>query len=525
MKKSPKTSLDGFVPRRMGARVGKTSSKLGQSDTELSSAKSKKTRSLRQQKPMATSMLSDIDQSLKVIDGEEGSVEKKRRRFPFRRKKQPLTKRRRIIRRIKIALIVLLAIFIGYFGWKFIQTSSKILDGNLFGLIQHKRLKEDANGRTNVLVFGTSGYSMNEANGWDGAFLTDSIMVVSVDQDTEKGYTISLPRDLYVEHTCANTLGTTSGKLNETFYCAYHDNNKDKKAGALALMKTAGTITGLDVQYYVHADWTALKKGVDAVGGVDVKIESSDPRGIYDVATNINYKNGEVVHLNGERALAFARARNSHGGYGLSGGNFDREKNQQKLLKALQSKATSAGTIANPLAVSSLLDALGDNLRMNFDTSEFQSLVDVSKKTGNLVSLPFVERKDKGPDLMTTGMYNGASVVQPVAGIFNYADIHAYIKKATLGDKTANIDVLNGSGTAGLAGEKSKELEAQGYIVSAVANAPTKSSAGVKIYQIDEAKNTIAEKLAKKYGVSVVKGGLDGYSATQEADFVIVFGD
>ena len=55
-------------------------------------------------------------------------------------------------------------------------------------------------GRTNILIFGTSGYSMDE-DAWDGAMLTDSIMVVSLDQDNYDAYMMSLPRDLYVKHS------------------------------------------------------------------------------------------------------------------------------------------------------------------------------------------------------------------------------------------------------------------------------------------------------------------------------------
>ena len=138
-----------------------------------------------------------------------------------------------------------------------------------------------------------------------------------------------------------------SSTLIVVFYCAYAP-NQDEKAGAANLMAKAGEILGLDIQYYIHADWTALVQAVDAVGGVDVTIESTDPRGIYDSSTGIKYANGEVAHLNGEKALALARARNhNYGDYGLAGGNYDREKNQQKILAALQQKAMSAGTLLN----------------------------------------------------------------------------------------------------------------------------------------------------------------------------------
>lgn len=521
MKKTPRTSVDGFVSRRSGTKIGTPSRELGKPRTELG----KPIESRRIQRPTTPGLEADIDQSLMAIDNEPEVTPKRRlfRRKRSRTKSVPPTKRRKILKRIKWVILILLILVVGYFGWKLVVSTGKVLNGNLFGLLQHKRLKEDANGRTNIVIFGTSGWSMNEANGWDGAFLTDSIMVLSVDQDTQQSYTISLPRDLYVQHTCQNTLGTTSGKLNETFYCGYNDGGKNEKAGAEALMKAAGEVTGLTVQYYVHANWTALQQGVDAVGGVNIKIESSDPRGIYDVATKINYKNGETAHLNGQQALALARARNSEGGYGLAGGNFDREKNQQRLLVALQKKAMSVGTLANPAAVSKLLDALGDNLRTSFDTSEIQALIDVAKNTDQMKSLPLVGRKGES-DLVTTGMHNGASIVQPTAGLFNYNDIRAYIKKSIFGDTSAVIDVLNGSSTSGLAKQKANELEAGGYIIGKIGNAPEASKEAIRVYQLDETKTKAADALAQQYGVTVTHGSPTGYTPSDDTDFVIIFG-
>jgi LCP family protein required for cell wall assembly len=366
-----------------------------------------------------------------------------------------------------------------------------------------------------------------EEDAWDGAFLTDSIMIVSIDQDNHDAYMISLPRDLYVEHTCKKLLGTSAGKLNETYYCAFIDNNRDGEKGAAALRETTGKILGLDVQYYIHADWTALVQAVNAVGGVDVMIESSDPRGIYDVGTGIKFPNGKV-HLDGEEALALARARGAWGGYGLPNSNFDREIYQQKILTALQQKALSVGTLANPAAVNSLLDALGDNLRTNFKTSEVQTLMDLAKnvKSSAMISLPLVDREDGGSNLVTTGMVGSISIVRPVKGLYDYSDIINYVMRNISTDpvtrEAAKIDILNGSDQSGLAQKKADELEEAGYSINDVTNAPNVISDKVKIYQLNDKKTATAAALEKRFNVKVISGKLEGH--TSEADFVIVFG-
>lgn len=479
-------------------------------------------------------LMSDIENTLSGIDDlpqPEETGRSRRRRHASKglmSGKKKLTKAK-IAKRIIITILVIVLGVLGYLGVKALLAGGKMFKGNPLSMFTTKtRLAEDSNGRTNILIFGTSGYSMDE-NAWDGAMLTDSIMVLSVDQDKDNVYMMSLPRDLYVKHTCP-TMGTTSGKLNETFYCAYKQANNNETAGAKALMSKAGDILGLDIQYYVHADWTALTQAVDAVGGVDVTIESNDPRGIYDSSTKLRYKNGEVAHLDGQKALALSRARNHNAGdYGLSGGNYDREKNQQKILKALQEKALSAGTLANPVAVNNLIDSLGNNLITSFESGHIQTLLDIAKKldSNKMVQLPFVGRKDGGPDLIQSyseaGSYKGEV---PVAGVYDYSEIRKYIAKNMSNDpvvrEAAVIDVLNGSSQAGLASDKADELEKSKYTIGKIANAPTSVSDKVIIYQINSEKSGTASALKKKYGVELQQGGLAGY--TTKADFVIVFG-
>ncbi len=434
---------------------------------------------------------------------------------------------KRIVKWFFIFLIALALAVGGYLLVKTLITGGKVFEGNVLDALTSKsRLAEDENGRTNIVIFGTSGYTIDGEN-WDGGSLTDSIMVLSVNQDKHDAYMISLPRDLYVKHTCKNWLGTTSGKLNETYQCGFVDNNDSEEAGASALRSTAGDILGLDVQYYVHADWAALVQMVDAVGGVDVTVEGSGGNGIYDYETKLKLAEGPA-HLDGETALAFARARGSGGGYGLAGGNFDREKNQQKVLAALQKKALSAGTLANPVAVNSILDSIGDHLRTNFKSSEVQTLIDLAKNihSDNIISLPLVGRTDGGPDLFKNDNISGASVVVPMLGQYNYSDIKVYVAQNLTSDplvkENALIDVLNGSGEVGLAQRKADELKEAGFRVGQTANAPENIAESIKIYQLNPDKTASAAALQEQFGVQLVAESLTGY--TTEADFVIVFG-
>ena len=483
-------------------------------------------------------LLNDIEDSLNQIDDitppeseDSGRHQRRARRHQMeQRAKKPRKKvsKGKIVKWIVIVIILAILGVVGYLAVKAFLAGGKVFNGNPLDIITTKtRLAEDDNGRTNILIFGTSGYTMDE-NAWDGAMLTDSIMVVSLDQDNNDAYMMSLPRDLYVRNNCP-ALGKTSGKLNEVFYCAY-TTDKDEVAGAEALMAKSGEILDLDIQYYIHADWTALVQAIDAVGGVDVTIESDDPRGIYDSSTGIKYANGEVAHLDGEKALALARARNhNYGDYGLAGGNYDREKNQQKILAAFQQKAMSAGTLLNPVAVNNLIDSLGNNLITSFETGHVQTLIDIASnlQADHIKQLPFVGRDDGGPNLIATYAPNGTYLGEaPVAGVYDYSEIQAYVAQNLSSDPVvmegATIDVLNGSDQAGLAAKKAEELEDDNYTIGSIDNAPASTTESVTIYQLNSDMTNTATALKDKYGVEPIQGELTGYYTT--ADFVIVFG-
>ena len=483
-------------------------------------------------------LLNDIEDSLNQIDDitppeseDSGRRQRRARRHQMEQQaKKPRKKvsKGKIVKWIVIVIILAILGVVGYLAVKAFLAGGKVFNGNPLDIITTKtRLAEDDNGRTNILIFGTSGYTMDE-DAWDGAMLTDSIMVVSLDQDNNDAYMMSLPRDLYVRNNCP-ALGKTSGKLNEVFYCAY-TTDKDEVAGAEALMAKSGEILGLDIQYYIHADWTALVQAIDAVGGVDVTIESDDPRGIYDSSTGIKYANGEVAHLDGEKALALARARNhNYGDYGWSGGNYDREKNQQKILAAFQQKAMSAGTLLNPVAVNNLIDSLGNNLITSFETGHVQTLIDIASnlQADHIKQLPFVGRDDGGPNLIATYAPNGTYLGEaPVAGVYDYSEIQAYVAQNLSSDPVvmegATIDVLNGSDQAGLAAKKAEELEDDNYTIGSIDNAPASTTESVTIYQLNGDMTNTATALKDKYGVELIQGELAGYYTN--ADFVIVFG-
>lgn len=539
-------SIDGFIPRQPGSRVGelhgsKKTTPAAQPTRRLIHTNEKSAQErIGIPRPGRELEHDDVLASLRDIDDapdspiQEGKGTRRERRALKKGGKKPKSKARRITFWISMVLIVAIVAVIGYIVIKGLTAGSNIFKGNLFDIVQNQPLKEDKNGRSNFLIFGTAEDS--EGGNHGGANLTDSIMVLSVNQKKKDAYMLSLPRDLWVAYAETCTVGN-QGKLNATYFCASDDGVKEVE-GANALQKKIGEITGLDIQYYAHLNFTAVTEAVDAVGGVEVTIKSEDPRGILDRNFDwrckykcyfVNYKNGQKVHLDGQHALALARARNAAGGYGLPNGNFDREKNQQMIMKALREKALSAGTLTNLGAITGLIDALGNNLRTNVETKEIRTLMDLASTidSNNIISLSLVEEDNM---LVTTGMYLGQSIVKPVAGLMDYSEIHEYVQLSMSSQphvkERPKVVVLNGSGVAGAAQEAADLLEGEGFTIVSVDNAPEGSYDRREVYAITNAEKKPASmtKVQQIYSGLTLKTAKPPVSVTGDVDFVVIVG-
>lgn len=468
----------------------------------------------------------DIDASLTAIDEapHTGFDEAPKRRF-----------NKRYVRLFLIILLLAGAATGIFFGIKLFVAGGKVFNGNIFDLLgTGKELKTDEFGRTNILIFGTS---EDDPSHEDAApDLADSIMVLSLDQKEKDAAMFSVPRDLYVKFGQACNSGY-EGKINEVYGC--NAEGGDERAGATAFKDLVGEYFGLDMQYYAHVNYTVLRDTVDAVGGITVNIESDDPRGVLD--RNFDWKcnyqcyyvkwpNGPA-QLDGEHALALARARNAAGGYGLSRGNFDREQYQQKIMIALKDKAASAGTLSNPVAVSQLIDSLGNNVRTNFDAAEIKTLIGLAGEIPN-ESIKRIDLVADGESVLTTGNTGaGMSIVRPKAGIYDFSAVRTYVrnqlkKDASGTNETASIEVLNGTDTIGVAGRKAEDLAEKGIIVDSTGDAPTSSSYGALVWydQSGGTKPNTKKKLTEVLG-EADSGATLPSGVYSDADFVIIVGN
>lgn len=452
-------------------------------------------------------------------EDEQIEEEPKRRRRDHKKRKKPSVKRV-----IIISVLLVLVVGIGaVYAWGD-DLISRLTGGKsgLFGAIWSMVSEEvpfdmDANGRTNVLIFGTGGYDMAGSSGGgthDGAPLTDSIMVISADQNTKDVALISLPRDLKVPTACM------SGKLNEVFWCG-SNSGTDEEAGAQALMKQIGEVLGIEFQYYAHVNWSSLIDIVDTIGGITVTLDED----INDYGhTGMVAKAGVPIDLNGAQALGLARAR-----YGTVGGDFTRGNSQQKIVEAIVAKVVSGNLGASEAF--GLLNILGDNLRSNFSTDNIKAGMRLVSgfDASSIRQIPLVDYTNH-IYYVESRTINDISFVVPAAGDGNYDSIQDYVSAMLSNDEVARenakLEVYNATGERGVAAAERSRLEEAGFTVLRVDDANGDScSEKYCVYVMNPDLTATKTALEERYGVVAQPAeSLPGGIWPNGADFVIVIG-
>jgi len=472
------------------------------------------------------------------------------------KQKGPESTRHKVARRTLTVLLVILALLVsvaGYYVWRVTDTMCAVtsgercnvgsvisvigngLGGNSQNLVP---LKTDANGRTNVLLMGTSD---DRTDTGGGDWLTDSIIIVSISQTDKNVFMISIPRDLWVKYPTKSCLVGYQGKVNATFTC---NGASDKattnqlRAALIATIPTFEQITGLTIQYAADLNYAVLESLTNAVGGgIIVNLYPSSSKGIYDVNTGLKLAPNThdcpglgvdpmVCGIATDKVMALARARASDGGYGLDGGNFSREQNQQAIIVGLLNKAKDNGILTNLAGVDTALQGFGDNLRSTLPADEVPTVVALAQEIPptSFKSLDFVNAT---PALLVTADMGGQSALVPAAGLFNYTAIQKWIAKQMSADPAvlegATIDVLNASGTTGKATTAANALQNLGFTIGKVTTYSIKVT-GTQVYDLTNKNPQTSAALAKQYGVSVTTGPPSGYTASSGTDFVVIIG-
>lgn len=175
---------------------------------------------------------------------------------------------------------------------------------------------------------------------------SDSMMVATINPNTKKTVLLSIPRDTYTEIV---DLGTWD-KINHAYAFG----------GTAMAIKTVQEMLNIPIDYYVMVNMAGVKEIVDAIGGIDVVSPLTFSYEGHD------FIEGEVSHMDGDRALAYARMR-----YEDLDGDYGRQRRQRTVIQGIIDKATSSTILYN---YQDVLAALSNNVQTNFPVSEFLSM-------------------------------------------------------------------------------------------------------------------------------------------------------
>ena len=332
---------------------------------------------------------------------------------------------------ILFLLILIPLLVIGIWDLRNFSSASQKLFGtnNALALLTTKSL-ETTEGRTNILL---TGYSIDDP-GHGGAELTDSILVLSLDQANHSGYMLSIPRDLYVEIP-----GYSSAKINEAYQAGEQMDFQeiDYPNGGMGLLeKVVEENIGLDIHYYALVNYTAVRETVDALGGITIEVKSDDPRGLHDPSIDletgeplVNLPNGQAT-LTGRQALNLTRARGAGlGAYGYGLSDFTRTQNQQEVFRGIQ-KELSWKLVLDPRTNQKIFDAAANNIKTDVEISEVLPLYRLFTSVPSNEIKTVTLRDINGQNLLTSyTTRSGQSALIPAAGVSDFSQIQAAVQQ------------------------------------------------------------------------------------------------
>jgi LCP family protein required for cell wall assembly len=225
--------------------------------------------------------------------------------------------------------------------------------------------------RVTALVIGVdSGVGRN-------TYLTDTMIIVSLDRATRTVSMLSIPRDM-VDVPMADGR-TYRDKINSLVAYARHHPEQfpgSNGTGFDVLMGALGTLTEIPIDYYAKVDLGGFVRVVDVLGGVDVNVAHGfcDPG--YD---EYGFANGFSItagrhHLNGQQALAYARVRKASGE-----SDFTRAARQQEVMSGIRDSIVHGGFLNDPIG---LLQAVGKTVETNVPRDLLPDLADLATQVG-----------------------------------------------------------------------------------------------------------------------------------------------
>lgn len=249
---------------------------------------------------------------MRMDDEEDYEVRRVKKQHPSKKKKKK--KKKHIFLRIVLVLLIIIAILFGMFVG-FIYSK---LDKMEYNDIDETQIEVnegvETTGYRNILLLGVDSRDNDYKN-----TLSDSIMIVSINQDNKKVRIASVYRDSYLK------IKKSYDKVTHAFM----------KGGPALSLSTINTNLDLDLKEYVAINFNVVVDIIDEIGGIDMEITSAEVKWINGYINEVNEVTNHhsehitepgMYHLDGVQAVSYSRIRHT------AGGDFKRTERQRNVL-------------------------------------------------------------------------------------------------------------------------------------------------------------------------------------------------
>lgn len=176
---------------------------------------------------------------------------------------------------------------------------------------------------------------------------SDSIMILSINENKQKTQILSIPRD-----TKARIIGKrTEEKIAHAY--AYGGPNMS--------VKSLENLMNVPIDHYATIDMDGLKEVINDLDGINVV--SNDTFTV----DGLKFRKGQKTHVNGTEAMKFIRSRKEEG----AGGDFGRQKRQQLILEAMSEKLKNISSLKH---FDSIMTTIQKNVKTDLTVSEMNTI-------------------------------------------------------------------------------------------------------------------------------------------------------
>jgi LCP family protein required for cell wall assembly len=311
--------------------------------------------------------------------------------------------------------------------------------------------------------------------------LSDTIMLLRADPETETISMLSFPRDLYVEIHCPRR-STFLARINVAY----------GECGPTGTIETVRKLTGLPINYLITVNFRGFKQVINSVGGVWIDVDRryfNDNSGLItgvNTFATIDLQPG-YQRLSGSDALDFVRYRHTDT-------DFHRIARQQLFVKSFKAQvATSVSALSLPKIIAAITGNVEIG-RAEGKAIEGKTILSYALFAHGLPEGHFFQVAIEGLEGFAE-LHTASGNIQSAVRDFVAPDVDAPDKAAavalgrrrpTKGPRPQNVTltVLNGNGVAGSAADASFLLAQRGYRIATgeTRNAPSYDYFPTKVY-------------------------------------------